>query len=179
MAKYGITYSCGHPGSVQIVGPIADRAGKVAWYEQHGICPACKTARHEAERAAANAASRATNAAEGLPALEGSPKQIAWAETIRREQIDKVLAFAADGVVARLIANAVRHLRRSGMSKDQAAAVPEIAAVTAAHADAVARLSAERSAKWWIDNRYTTVQTVEDALRTQAHAILSGIMGAK
>lgn len=42
-------------------------------------------AEQQAERDDQNAANAAENAAAGLPALEGTPKQIAWAETIRAE----------------------------------------------------------------------------------------------
>lgn len=41
MAKYEVTFSCGHKGEVQLLGPGKDRERKLAWYAESGLCPDC------------------------------------------------------------------------------------------------------------------------------------------
>ena len=91
MAKYNVTYKCGCEGEVQLVGKHADRDRKLAWLTTQQ-CRAC-----ESKAAAADAA------AAGLPELTGSPKQIAWAISLRAERIaaldnmlSKVTSMSAD-----------------------------------------------------------------------------------
>ena len=77
----------------------------------------------------------------GLPVLTGSPKQIAWAETIRREaRIEKQSKYVAqlDAKVA-------------AMTPGQRTPAVE-AAMTRAHA-ALAELHERAHAGWWIDHR--------------------------
>ncbi len=52
MAKYGVTYSCGHEGSLELYGPHKERAQKIEWYENTAVCPACYKERMRAEEAA-------------------------------------------------------------------------------------------------------------------------------
>lgn len=42
MAKYDITYSCGHKGEITLFGKTSERERKIAWYESTGLCPDCK-----------------------------------------------------------------------------------------------------------------------------------------
>ncbi len=87
MAKYEINHKCGHANTVQICGPVKDRDRKEAWLASQD-CPDCLNAARTAEHDAENKASAVANAEAGLPDLEGSEKQIAWAETIRVEILD-------------------------------------------------------------------------------------------
>lgn len=41
MAKYDVTYSCGHTGTVQLYGKNEDRARKIESYERYSLCPEC------------------------------------------------------------------------------------------------------------------------------------------
>ena len=41
MAKYDITYSCGHTGVAELFGKEKDRQSKIQWYENNGLCPEC------------------------------------------------------------------------------------------------------------------------------------------
>lgn len=41
MAKYSITYSCGHEGTVQLFGKNEERDRKIKYYEEFGLCPEC------------------------------------------------------------------------------------------------------------------------------------------
>lgn len=75
MAKYTITYKCGHTADIQIFGKYEDREKKVAYYATID-CPECR-----AREAAAKAK------ADGLAELTGSPKQVSWASNIRAEKL--------------------------------------------------------------------------------------------
>lgn len=94
MAKYNITYSCGHTETVQIYGTNAhgEREKKAAWLAANHVCSACLKADREAAKAAA--AERAK--ANGM--TEGCDKLLAWAADIIEE--------AAKHVDARRVAEA-------------------------------------------------------------------------
>ena len=78
MAKYDVKFSCGHEATVELFGKSSERERKIAWFERYGLCPCCYKAEQQDK-----AAKRAEKWE--LPALTGSPKQIAWAERIRSE----------------------------------------------------------------------------------------------
>lgn len=80
MAKYTVTYKCGHTAEVQLYGKYADREKKIAWYATIN-CPDCE-ASEQKEKAEAS----------GLPQLTGSEKQIAWATKIRNNALDIINA---------------------------------------------------------------------------------------
>lgn len=90
MAKYTITYKCGHTEEMQLFGKMNDRDRKIAWYATQD-CPECKAA-----------AARAAAKERGLVELEGTAKQVVWAEQIRAkflelsEQIKKQLETKAE-----------------------------------------------------------------------------------
>lgn len=83
MAKYNVTYKCGHQETVQLFGKYADRERKIAFYETLD-CPACR------------AAAKVVAAKE--MGLTGSDKQVIWAMDIRkgfmsvRAEFDKMVA---------------------------------------------------------------------------------------
>lgn len=134
MSKYTITHTCGHSETVQICGPSCNRESEVAYLESR-LCAICFAAKCATDRQAANAAAAVANAAAGLPALLGSPKQIAWAESIRAAAIadlDKRLA-AARAQIDRL-----PYMFR---------AVAQEAIV------AIDGIRGKASAAWWIDHR--------------------------
>ena len=76
MAKYTITYKCGHTGTVELFGKHTDRERKIAWYENNYVCPECYAAEQAAKR-------EAEASKYALPELVGSERQIEWAEKIR------------------------------------------------------------------------------------------------
>lgn len=84
MAKYDVTYSCGHNGVIELYGPGAERERKLKWLASEGICPECYKAQLEAELGA-------FEEEHCLPALKGTEKQVAWARKIRKEQVTKAL----------------------------------------------------------------------------------------
>lgn len=121
MAKYTVTYSCGHDGVVELFGPGKERERKLEWYRDVAVCPECYKAQKQAEVAKAN---------EGLVALTGSEKQVAWAMDIRGKYAEECAA--------------------------KAARLAEIDAARAQYAlDTIrALMNKVTEAKWWIDNQY-------------------------
>ena len=133
MAQYGITRSCGHRETVRVGGPTRQRP-YLLQREEERLCRACWDERAAVERAAATAAAAAVAAAQGLPALTGSPKQIAWAESLRRvllALIDAALAGAA-------------------LTAEERAEAARVVAAIQARADA----------RYWIDRRDVPVHMV-------------------
>ena len=88
MAKYTITHSCGHEHEYQLFGKSNERERKMAWLESQE-CPEC---RRKAEEEAAKAATEGIE----LPELEGSEKQVKWANTIRGNMISCAKAQGAN-----------------------------------------------------------------------------------
>jgi len=84
MAWHTGTYRCGHPGRTQIYGPNKDREWQAQKHFER-LCPDCWKA--EQEHKAAETAERIKEM--NLPALTGSEKQIAWAESLRAKYIGK------------------------------------------------------------------------------------------
>ncbi len=156
MARYTITYKCGHTATVNICGPTKDRDRKAAWYESQE-CPECRRARENAESAAkAEAADR--------PELTGSEKQVAWATTIRESAIDSISKKPADAqeTVALVIYNRLREelnhneelVQARGAEIANKLGEDKQAAIVALLLDAA---NAVTDAKEWIDNRQYTV----------------------
>lgn len=88
MAWYYGTYSCGHEGRVNIIGPMKEREWKKD-REFSKLCPDCwkKHLEEKRERENREAAEKAKEME--LPELTGTPKQVAWANTIRQKVIEK------------------------------------------------------------------------------------------
>jgi hypothetical protein len=149
MAQYTITHTCGHAETVQLYGPGRERERKAEWMTQN-VCPECYKAEQAAKRQAENEAAAVQNTAENLPELLGSPKQVAWAETIRRKALD-----------------AAARVRRVDPTALAAATKPETVAMGTEYVQVyeatMAKLRTETSAKWWIDNRDTADTMLEDA----------------
>lgn len=88
MAQYTVTHTCGHNHVHQIYGSNSkgQRDNKIAWLATT-LCPKCYREQQDAKNAAANAKAADANKSAGLPELTGTPKQVAWAESIRAKQI--------------------------------------------------------------------------------------------
>lgn len=81
VAKYNVTYSCGHSGEVQLFGSHDERERKLAWYRDVAVCPDCYRARQQVE---------AAKLTEGLVELTGTEKQVAWANDLRARLIKEL-----------------------------------------------------------------------------------------
>ena len=150
MAWYTINYKCGHTERVQLYGAHKERYAKIERMEACN-CPECE-AKAAQDRAAAD----------GLPALTGSDKQISWAADIRAR-------WLTDGISkdAKRLVNALADELETVTDNPDAAKRLMSAALTSLGADADwttydmikaydsyrARATAHTAAKWWIDNR--------------------------
>lgn len=105
MSLYYGTYSCGHEGKINIIGPGKDREWKKE-REFSGLCPECRRKKLESERAAKNEESKKASEDMELPELSGSPKQVAWANTIR---VDFIKNFSEK--IAQTIAKGKKFVR--------------------------------------------------------------------
>ena len=78
MAKYDVTYACGHTETIQLYGKSTDREKEIARLENR-LCKKCYIAEQQ------EAVKEVVNSVKdfGLVPLVGSPKQVAWAEEIR------------------------------------------------------------------------------------------------
>lgn len=132
MAWEMVNYSCGHSERQQFYGKMTDRERKLSWMER-GVCPECYRKQKEEEKSKASQVAAEQAKATGLPYLVGSEKQIAWAETIRKE----ALASA-----------------RNTLAPREMVPVDKLPAYDIL-AKARCTLEQETSAKWWIDNRNT------------------------
>lgn len=74
MAKYDVTYACGHTETVELFGKTSERERKIEWMEGNCLCPSCYKEKQQKEAEAFD-----------LPELTGTPKQISWAETLRNK----------------------------------------------------------------------------------------------
>ena len=134
MAKYTVTRSCGHSETHQLYGKYTERERKIAWMETT-LCRECYRAKQ-----ADDAAAKTRDA--GLPELTGTPKQIAWAESIRAAAIKD--------------ANRLRDAVRKGLE-----AHPDKADDASIIENEIDAYMAEVSAHEWIERRdyhYTNIR---------------------
>lgn len=88
MAKYYVQcQTCGTEIRVDLVGKVKDREWKLDNFTW--ICDECK----EKDRQEKNAIAAADAKAKGLPELEGSEKQVAWANTLRQKRLKELENF--------------------------------------------------------------------------------------
>lgn len=132
MAKYDVTYTCGHTDTIQLFGKTKDREWRLS-NEEGKLCPDCYRAKLEADRIKTNVESAEANKAAGLPNLDGSEKSVAWAETIRKSMLDHLEEWY-----------------NSKITDEAKAAHPEEwEQIT----KATESLKRRTNAAWWIDNR--------------------------
>lgn len=89
MAWYYGTFSCEHEGRVNITGPVKNRQW-IADRKFEGLCPKCYEKHLEEERIKANEAAAEKAKEMELPELQGTEKQVAWANTLRQKMIDEI-----------------------------------------------------------------------------------------
>ena len=149
MAWYYGTYSCGHEGRVNIIGPTKDRQRKSDWHFS-GLCPECYKKQLEEERAAANKEAEEKSAEMELPELNGTEKQVAWSNTLRvafLEKAEKMLGDAQKAVKKGLV------LRR--ISEESIPAKMETL-----YNSLYFGLKTKTDAKFWIDTRSYNVEEI-------------------
>jgi hypothetical protein len=137
--KYDVIYTCGHTGVIQLYGPGRDREWHLG-VEESKLCPECWQVKREADKLKENAESAAANQAAGLPQLEGTEKQIVWAETIRKKIID--------GIQTKLV-DRVPETAKAEHPEEWAEAVATFKA-----------LQKHSAASWWIERRDTGLDAI-------------------
>ena len=147
MAKYEITYRCGHSGAVQIYGTNVhgERERKAQWLSENCDCPECRQRDKEAALIAAAEIAKAN----GM--TEGTPKQMGWACKIIEETIKTVDAYTVSQAFQDRYANKVPALLAKG--KDAARALMDEAI------EEEASKLWTQSAKTIIDARFSLAQT--------------------
>lgn len=137
MAKHHIKMVCGHTETHEIYGPMKDRPRKATAisYRQCHDCNSNDNLQRGAQAATANAAA-------GLPILKGSPKQIAWAESIRET------ALAEDAEWLAVTLDVGRKQVEAGEGTEA-----QYDLLAAQLNGGYAALRHEASATYWIDSR--------------------------
>jgi hypothetical protein len=138
-----LTYSCGHTERKQLFGKMSERQRKVDSAQRYD-CPQCRA---KAVQAAAEVA--------GLPKLEGSDKQVAWASELRAALLDAAKSEREQ---------AERYLARIA-SRDFPADTPEEKVQAAErecreNLEALETLRGITRAAWWIDHRFDSIRQV-------------------
>ena len=95
MAWYYGTYSCGHEGRVNIIGKVKDRQWKADRHFEK-LCPECWEKHLEKERQRKNEEAARKAVEMELPELQGTEKQVTWANTLRVKLLEKLDEFAHD-----------------------------------------------------------------------------------
>lgn len=155
MTLFTITHTCGHGGQIDIKDRNLNstrRQERADWIARTKKCPDCIAA----ERAAENQADAEAASDAGFPALTGSEKQIAWAETIRRDFMG-----AAETALTNALADA------------EGGKIPvDVGRLRHAIPLARERMLANTRAGWWIDERKMSVAgRVGQALRQAYDAL--------
>lgn len=116
MAWYYGTYSCGHEGRVNIIGPVKDRQWK-ADREFSKMCPECykQYLKKQREKEILEAKKKAEEME--LPELTGTEKQVAWAITLRDQLINKFNKAMNDEDYMEIISFDVGNITKEDMIK--------------------------------------------------------------
>jgi hypothetical protein len=145
MAYYSGTFSCGHEGRVDIIGPGKDRE----WKRERafsGLCPECYRKFKAEQREAANEKAAEESKEMSLPELTGTEKQVAWANTIRVEYLNKILEVINDSCSDNFEDN-----DKSEKDEYRAKRIAPIDFLIQNHTDA----------RFWIDNRQGSYRSIE------------------
>lgn len=131
MAKYEIEHICGHVEERQIYGTnVHGEREREAARLAAKPCAAC-VASEAAERAA-------RNGEDGMAALKGSTKQIAWALDIREKMLRRLGEYEAEQL---------EKAKSSGMGEE------DVEAFLASVEQAIGNVAGIEEARWFIDRR--------------------------
>lgn len=127
MAHFEGTYSCGHEGEVSIPGirKTGEYRAKMIF---SGLCPDCQAAADE--KLVSELKEKYSSPDSDLPMLEGSVKQIVWAESLRASRMDQVDYLVKE----------IKNFYDDEGIKLALLAIQKIFQIS--------------SSRWWIDHRY-------------------------
>ena len=136
---------CGHSMTLVLTGNRKEADRKAQWMVDNGhVCDDCKKANFEKENQAAAEANKE------LVDLEGSEKQVFWAETIRKSHFD-----AVKSLIDACNAEQPPHARLIPVLMDIKAvlSVENKKEMSAVLCKLLAAMKDQNKASWWIDNR--------------------------
>jgi len=147
MAKYEIDRICGHWEIIQLYGQYDDRRYKLEKVEPKKLCEECYQKQIDEQRAAEAVKAVEMAQQHGFPALTGSAKQIAWAETIRYKMMVEIEKIINSTLGAADLAT----LAAYGFTPDDLQ-------------QGVRLISTQMAASWWIEHRHLTGKTLINLL---------------
>lgn len=174
MAKYSVTFSCGHTETMYLYGKEKARYSRIEYLEKHGLCSACYKAKQEARRAA-------TLAAAAAPPLTGTERQITRANNIRARFIRDTRTIDAPQVISNLATllddrsfefAALKNPRKIAAALTAANCPEDYFTDAAAAIKSVIDYTVKNrpAAKWWIEARHRE-QPQTDLLTSWASAL--------
>ena len=89
MAHYNVEHVCGHDQEIELFGKTSQRYEKIEWMAR-GLCPDCYREKRQQEREQENARAAKLAKSLGFSQLEGSEKQILWANSIRQKTYENI-----------------------------------------------------------------------------------------
>lgn len=98
MAKYDVTFSCGHSEIMRLFGPAYERERRLDYFARAALCEACRIEARQRAKSDATAHAASVAQAEGYPVLLGTEKQIAWAVTLRQEAMRVLTSLRNRGI---------------------------------------------------------------------------------
>jgi len=170
MAWYYGTFSCGHEGRVDIIGPTKDRQWK-ADRKFEGLCPECYEKKKEEERLKKNKEAAKESEEMELPKLIGSEKQVAWANTLRLDFIKKLENYIevlrnTQGKTNKDIDEIRRLLKRMNFTPKNS-----IEEILDAFCEIETDILKETKASFWIDTRDDFYYTLESHKKNNKEVI--------
>ncbi len=146
MGKYTVTYADGVTEEVQLFGPMKERERRLEWLktvDSPGNYKKAMDAQRQAEREKANTEAKQVSELKGLPKLQGSDKQVTWAETIRVGYVKKL-----DDFIDRTTSEDTAKGKLSKEEYDQYLKPINTTAIQFRD-----EMLSKPNASWWIENR--------------------------
>lgn len=169
--RYKGTFACGHEVTISVGACTEEYREEAANDRFSGLCPECEKKALEEKRAEQTRESAKFAQEMGWPELMGTPKQVAWAETLRYEmysisseelleEISYIHAFLYEKLIYKFVDEETidaryKEMLESGVSRYKASKENlTFKVVEAPVRDALERmLKEENRAKFFIDNR--------------------------
>lgn len=154
MAWYTGTFSCGHEGRVNIIGPTKDRE----WKKDRSFsnkCPECEEFDRLKRIEEANAKAAQLTSEWELPTLTGSEAQVKWATSLRIAALEKISSSKSDYTSWKYIIHIYHFLTDENLKSDELFSfvksykencLPLIEMIDS-------YLLSQTKASWWIDRR--------------------------
>lgn len=169
--RYKGTFACGHEATISVGGYTEEYREEAANDRFSGLCPKCEKKALEEKRAEQTRKSAEFAQEMGWPELTGTPKQVAWAETLRYEmynigseelleEISHIYAFLYEKLIYKFvdeetIEKRYKEILESGVSRRKAGKENlKFKIVEPPIRDALEKmLQEENNAKFFIDNQ--------------------------